>query len=319
MSNAISSDTLHRPITRRRIVQAAGAALATSLLPGASRGGEASEPFTFVHLTDIHLQPELDAERGFRQCIERVNQLRPQPDFVITGGDLIMDALAVDRARIELQWKLFDACLRDLPMPVYHTIGNHDVGGWSTKKLLKADDYDYGKKRFADHYGRGGTFRSFDHRGRHFVLLDSIGQVADGSGYYGLIDDAQLDWLRRDLERVGKQTPIIVVTHIPLFSVWHLAVEGPTRPHSAGSLVTNAPAVRAVLEPYDVQLVLSGHGHLRERIELTGTTYIQSGAVSGRWWKGRINDEAEAFGVITCRSDGFSYRYEDYGWQAVKA
>ncbi|MCE9606841.1 MAG: hypothetical protein K8U03_18295 [Planctomycetia bacterium] len=61
---------------------------------------------------------------------------------------------------------------------------------------------------------------------------------------------------------------------------------GPTKPKSAGALVTNVPAVRAILEPYDVQLVLSGHGHLRERIELTGTAYIQSGAVYGRWWKG---------------------------------
>jgi 3',5'-cyclic AMP phosphodiesterase CpdA len=247
-----------------------------------------------------------------------VNRLNPRPDFVITGGDLIMDALAVDRARIELQWKLFDAGLRGLDAPVHHTIGNHDVGGWSTKRLIKSDDYDYGKKRFADHYGNGNTFRSFDHRGWHFVLLDSIGKLPDGSGYYGVIDEAQLAWLRTDLERTGKQTPVVVVTHIPLFSVWHQAVAGPTKPQSAGALVTNVPEVRAILEPYNVQLVLSGHGHLRERIELTGTTYIQSGAVSGRWWKGRINNEAEAFGVVTCNPDGFTYRYEDYGWQASK-
>ena len=51
------------------------------------------EHFTFAFLTDIHLQPELRATEGFKKAIAKVNELNP--DFVITGGDLIMDALGV--------------------------------------------------------------------------------------------------------------------------------------------------------------------------------------------------------------------------------
>ena len=51
------------------------------------------ESFTFAFLTDIHLQPERNATEGFRAAIAEVNVLKP--DFVITGGDLVMDVLGV--------------------------------------------------------------------------------------------------------------------------------------------------------------------------------------------------------------------------------
>lgn len=40
--------------------------------------------FSFVFLTDIHVQPERGAEAGFQWAIREVN--RRKPDFVITGG-----------------------------------------------------------------------------------------------------------------------------------------------------------------------------------------------------------------------------------------
>ena len=101
--------------------------------------------FRFVHLTDMHVQPELGAVEGFKQCIEAVNRLSPKPDFVITGGDLIMDALAVDEPRMNLQWTLFDECMKGLELPVHHTIGNHDVVGWSKNQQIKPTHAQYGK------------------------------------------------------------------------------------------------------------------------------------------------------------------------------
>jgi phosphodiesterase/alkaline phosphatase D-like protein len=42
-------------------------------------------------MTDMHLQPERNAVEGYRRAIKTVNNLNPA--FVITGGDLIYDAL----------------------------------------------------------------------------------------------------------------------------------------------------------------------------------------------------------------------------------
>lgn len=311
----------HDP-SRRQFLQGVGST-AVLALTGALGHGTAAKAiaapgsFRFVHLTDIHTQPELGAAQGWRQCVDKINSLDPRPDFVITGGDLIMDALGPDADRIDLQWRLFDEGLKELAMPVHHVIGNHDVGGWSPKSKLSRIDKRYGKALFAERYGRGQTYRSFDHQGWHFVLLDSIGQALEAStGYVGLIDDEQLDWLKQDLQQTGSETPIVLVTHIPFYSAIHQLMSGPEAPISGNSLVTNAHKFHRLLEPYDIRLVLSGHGHVQERIDLRGTTYVQSGAVCGRWWKGRVFDEAEAFGVVSCQGRSFDYHYQDYGWTA---
>ncbi|MHC2069263.1 metallophosphoesterase family protein [Bremerella sp. T1] len=315
-------------LARRRFLQAGGALAGASLFPWnqslvqAEDATAATPSFRFVHLTDIHAQPELGAAEGWLQCVQKVNQLDPIPDFVITGGDLIMDALAPDAERIDLEWKLFDEASKQLAVPVHHTIGNHDIGGWSPKSKLSKQDPRYGKAMFADRYGQGSTYHSFDHKGWHFVILDSVGKAEPGepgSGYIGLIDDEQVEWLRNDMEKTGRDTPTVIVTHIPFFSAVLQSMSGPQTPVSRGGLVTNAHEVRKLLEPYNVQLVLSGHGHVRERIDLRGVTYLQGGAVSGGWWRGPLFHEEEAFVVVDCQPGQFDYHFHDYGWDVRKS
>ena len=55
--------------------------------------------FSFVFCTDIHVEPERNAVQGFTQAIDTINKL--QPAFVITGGDLIMDALGQSYERAD--------------------------------------------------------------------------------------------------------------------------------------------------------------------------------------------------------------------------
>jgi 3',5'-cyclic AMP phosphodiesterase CpdA len=314
---------------QRRHFLASGAALAGLSLTGHancsySLGQEKiftaeHAPFHFVHLTDLHIQPELAAADGVRMCLEKIQQLQPRPDFVITGGDLIMDALHVDADRIQTQWKLFDAAFREFDLPVYHTLGNHDVGGWSKQAKVAKESEFYGKRYFAEHYGKGKTYRRWLHQGWQFVVLDSIGQSAASPDYIGLIDEPQLEWLQGVLTEAGPRTPTILVTHIPFLSTWHHYLSGPQKPIPEHALVTNAHQFRQMLAKFNIRLILSGHGHIRERIDVGGITHIQSGAVCGRWWKGKIMNDAEAFGVVTCHADRFDYRYESYGWQAREA
>jgi 3',5'-cyclic AMP phosphodiesterase CpdA len=237
-------------------------------------------------------------------------------DFLITGGDLIMDALEVGIDRARLEWTLFDEGLKTFALPAYHTIGNHDVVGWSSKAVVDPGHQDYGKKLFADRYGEGKTYRSFDHGGWHFVLLDSIGRNTTTGDYEGRIDDDQLAWLEADLAKAGKETPAVLVSHIPFYSVWHQVVKGPSFALDGKALVANVFEFRKLLESHNVKLVLSGHGHVLEKIELGKTNYIQGGAVSGMWWKGPVHGNPEGFGVIECRPDGsFDFAYESFDWK----
>ena len=262
--------------------------LGTSLLAGLAGQALAKtkdeDSFDFAYLTDIHVQPELGAPEGFRQCLRAVNALATPADFVLTGGDLIFDALDVGMDRIREQWKVFDECSKELALPVHHAIGNHDVVGWSSKSQVKPTDQDYGKKLFAERFGLARTYRSFDHKGWHFIILDSIGQNKETLEYEGWIDDAQLAWLKQDLATTGRTKPIVMVTHIPFYTIWHQVLKGPDHHLDGKAIVRNLHTFRKLFDDYNLQLVLSGHGHVVERIEIGKVTYLQGGAVSGMWW-----------------------------------
>lgn len=268
----------------------------------------------------MHVQPERGAVDGFKQCLRAINALDPKPDFVITGGDLINDALHVDEERAALEWSLFAECMKVLELPAHHVIGNHDIGGWSSRaKMPEKSDY-FGKRWFAKHYGKGKTYRSFDHNGWHFILLDTQTQQVDTPDYRGWLDDEQHEWLKADLAATGTTTPIVIVTHIPFHSALHQLAADPTR-QALGpyALVNNFHTFRKLLTRHNVQVVLSGHGHLRERIDLAGLRHIQSGAVSGLWWKGPVYGDAEAFNVIDCTTTGFTHAFETFGWKVRPA
>ena len=210
-------------LSRRRFLTASASGILAPTLSASTTAATAgpTKDFSFVFLTDPHVQPEKGAVAGVKQCFAKINALQQRPAFAITGGDLIMDGLQVGADRLKLQWQLWDECMKTLEVPAHHTIGNHDVCGWSSKAQFRPGDQDYGKKIFAERYGQGRTYHSFDHDGWHFIQLDSIGQDASTGDYIGWLDDDQLTWLKADLEKTGPRTPVIIVTHIPFYSVWH--------------------------------------------------------------------------------------------------
>jgi 3',5'-cyclic-AMP phosphodiesterase len=198
-------------------------------------------------------------------------------------------------------------------MPVHSVPGNHDVFGLSTKSGVLASDPLYGKKMFEDRIGH--RFSSFDHKGWHFILLDSIG-VTDDHDFIGLIDQEQLTWLAADLKATGPARPVVLMTHVPIVSAVLQIVPDPWKTPPK-YLVTNAQDVLSILAPYNVKAVLQGHTHIRESVIYNGCQFLTSGAVCGNWWKGPRLGHPEGFAVLTVKGDSLSWRYETYGFKAV--
>lgn len=269
--------------------------------------------WSFVHFTDTHIQPELRADEGCRAAFRKITAL--QPDFAISGGDLIFDALGVDRRRADQQFGLYKEAVKHLEVPLYNAMGNHDVFGLYTKSGVQPSDEKYGKRLFEDYIGR--RYHSFNHKGWHFIVLDSIGMTPERQ-YVGHIDDEQLAWLKSDLEATGTGTPIVVVTHIALATTFPMMVNPPGT-STAGVIITNTREVLALLAPYKVKAVLQGHTHIIENVRYKDTQFITSGAVSGNWWKGQRFGFDEGFAVLTVKGDEISWRYETYGWRAAPA
>jgi 3',5'-cyclic AMP phosphodiesterase CpdA len=268
--------------------------------------------FTFLHITDTHIQPELHAGDGCAMAFRKARTLHA--DFAIQGGDHIFDGLAVPPTRSMELYHLYSETEQHLGLKTYHAIGNHDVVGLNAASGMSPSDAGYGKSYFQDHVGP--LYQSFDHKGVHFIVLDSIG-IAPNRSYYGFIDDAQLAWLKADLAKQPAVTPIIVTTHMPLVTAFpqYLQMTSPLAPHNTLQ-VANAYQVFPLFEGKNVIAVLQGHTHVNERVEWKGVPYITSGAVCGNWWEGVRMGFPEGFNVCTVRNGKLMTRYETYGFHA---
>jgi Icc protein len=275
----------------------------------------------FAHLTDMHVQPERRAGEGYAAALRSLDALDPTPEFILTGGDHVMDVFEADAPRAAVQWDLYERVLREnTRLPVYPVMGNHDVWGWGMPGQVPPGTERYGKALALDRLRMKAPYYSFDRGPWHFVCLDNI--APRGTGYFGGLDPAQLEWLRADLQAAGTTRPICVASHIPLLSAC-VFFDGDDRVRADFWHVPDSWMHRDVkplldlLKGYNVRLLLSGHIHLVDRVEYLGMTFVCDGAVSGAWWKGANQEFAEGYGVIDLWPDGsFKHEYVTYGWHA---
>jgi 3',5'-cyclic-AMP phosphodiesterase len=233
----------------------------------------------------------------------------------VMGGDHVYDALSVDHTRASTVFDLYQKTQQSLEMPLHHAIGNHDVFGVSTKSGASPADPGFGKKMYEDRVGR--TYYSFDHKGWHFFVLDSI-QPTEDRMWEARIDEKQLAWLKEDLAHAGEKTPIIGVTHVPLVTAFATYANDVVAPQKYNTLtVANAPQVVAAFEGHNVVAVLQGHTHVNEVVLHNNTQYITGGAVCGNWWHGLRMGFPEGFTVVSVRDGKISTRYETYGFKSV--
>ncbi len=269
-----------------------------------------SEEFSFLFMTDIHVQPERQAMEGFREAIKKANSLKP--DFTITGGDLIMDALGQTEARADSLYDIYNDLSKKFTMPVYNTMGNHEMFGIIESSGINPEHPLYNKKMFEKRIGE--KYYAFSHKGWRFYILNSIDPTEDRN-YYGHIDEEQIAWLKNDLQKVDKNTPICISVHIPFYTIQTQILTGPLAPNSAGGVINNGNEVLKLFDNHNLKLVLQGHLHFVEDLYANGVHYITGGAVCARWWEGPRNGMEEGFLQIDIQGDQFTWEYIDYGWE----
>jgi 3',5'-cyclic AMP phosphodiesterase CpdA len=236
------------PPDRRDFLRLAGlgGAVWASALPGCAQFGSPASPnrdFSFVQLSDVHwgyANPKVNPEprQTLLRAIAAVNALEQQPDFVVFTGDLThsTDDPQLRRARLR-EVKEIAAGLKAPNVRFF--AGEHDAS------LDRGEAY-------LEVFG-GALNYTFEHGGVHFIVLDNTSQPAP------VLGQAQLDWLKADLDRLPAAAPIVVLTHRPLFALypqWDWA----TRDGSAAI---------ELLSGHDNVSVFYGHIH-HEHHHLTG-------------------------------------------------
>ena len=223
-----------------------------------------------------------------------------------------MDALGQTFGRADSLYTLYKGTVEEFNMPVYNTMGNHEIFGIYDGSGVPKDHPEYGKKMFQKRLNK--RYYSFDYKGWHFMILDGIKDTKK-SRYLGMVDEEQMSWISDDLAGIDKSTPIVVSTHIPLMTIFSQVYYNTTHPNDSGLVVSNGKEVVDLFADHNLKLVLQGHLHTIEDIYVNGTHFITGGAVSGAWWTGPNQGYEEGFVLVSVKGDEFEWEYVDYGWE----
>jgi hypothetical protein len=172
----------------------------------ASADGSKTGDFSFAQISDSHIgfskEPNKDVTATLQAAIDKLNAQKEQPSFLLHTGDLTHLSKPEEFDTVAEVLKGFKGG------PAFFVPGEHD---------LFTDD----GKRYLERYGKGtqGTgWQSFDFRGVHFVGLVNVMNLK--AGKLGVLGQDQLDWLKKDVARLGDSTPLVVFAHVPLWTVY---------------------------------------------------------------------------------------------------
>jgi Icc protein len=272
-----------------------------------------------AHLTDIHIRPDAVAEHGMAAALNAVNNMPNKPDFILNGGDAIMNSAAISRGTVQAQWETFHRILKsDNSLPVYHCIGNHDLFGF----MLPSPEHEGAKQWAQDEYELAKPYYSFDKNGWRFIVLDSIHGRDSVPGYFGKLDEAQMRWLKKELANAPAGMHICIASHIPILAICCLFDGGVFNTQLMKISDNNMHAdaedlVDLFYSNKNVRACLSGHIHLIDYVNYLGTEYYCNGAVAGAWWKGDHQHFAPSYSIINFYEDGSTSReVHYYKWRA---
>lgn len=306
--------TRSKGFTRRRFLIGLGAGGLSLVSCGRAswpaRGS--GKTLRLVFYTDVHARTEWETPVALAQATQAINASKP--DLVLAGGDLITDGFQSSAATVAPRWDVYVKMHQGIEADVYPAIGNHDlVAAIPEDGTPPADDP---RAVFRQRLAVERTFYAFDAAGYHFFVLDSIEVIGGELKYRGWIGEEQQEWLRSELSRLPRTTPLVVVLHIPLLTTFFGATKGATSLAPANRVVVNNREVLKLFAEHNLVLVLQGHLHAKELIRWRDTTFITGGAICGKWWRGDWFGTREGFNMVTLSGDRVDWEYREYGWTA---
>lgn len=299
---------------RRDVLKAAAGGAALLASPRLALGG-GNDSLRLVFYSDVHARTEWDTPLALAKAAAAIN--RVNADLVLCGGDLVTDGFqAPSEAAMTPRWNAYMAFHNAIEGDIHCALGPHD--------MVAADPDDGSpaspdpRATFRTRLGTPKTYYSFDAMGYHVIILDSIRISGDQYRFHGMIWPEEMAWLEQDLGHVATQTPIIVVTHVPLLTSFYGATDGATIPARPNRVVVNNVEVLELFRGHNLHLVLQGHMHVKEMIRWRDTTFITGGALSGKWWRGPWHGTDAGFTVVTLEGGRIDWDYVEYGWRALR-
>ncbi len=206
--------------------------------------------------------------------------------YGLTLGDLTWDAYWYTNNYFLSDYR---SLMSKLNTSVFNIMGNHDNDPYY------ADDFQ-AARTFKSIIGP--SYYSFNLGDVHYVVLDNIEYINKGGSqgtsgdrsYNAKVVSEQMEWLKKDLATVSKDTPIIIAMHIQLNN--RPALNSAGNPTSALRL-DNASEFLAAINGYSNVHILTGHTHVNYAWENTSSIMEHNtAAVCATWWWTGRNDYA---------------------------
>ena len=304
--------------TRREFLKTTGTLAAISTLPVSLvelAFADTGKNFTFGYISDAHIQHisgtkfVYNWDRGLIRAVAETNLLTPAPDFVVFGGDL---AQLGTKAELDHGAEM----LAKLSPKLHCVMGEHDY---------YLDLGEYWSKLFGPHY------YSWDHKDVHFVVLNSIltdeewthrrwptaeqrmlemAGLDNPNGSPFMVGEKQREWLKSDLEKVNKGTPVVVFSHSPLQKIykgWNFWTE-------------DADEVQALLKRFAKVNVIYGHVHQIQYNQIGNISFNSVMATAWPWpypqSYAQARHQLPKLTVAMNRADPFFER-DATGWQFI--
>ncbi len=305
-------------LNRRDFLKGAASVAAVSTLPLSTVEFAFADPaqnFTFAYISDAHIQHIKGSQfvynwdRGLIRAVAETNLLEPRPDFVMFGGDL---AQLGSKAELDHGAEI----LAKLNLKPRMVMGEHDY---------YLDLGEYWSELF------GPQWYSFDHKGVHFLVLNSIitfdewtydrwptaeqrmlemAALDNPNGSPFMVGEKQRAWLAKDLSGVAHGTPVVVFSHSPIQKIykgWNFWTD-------------DAEEVQALLRPFDDVTVIYGHVHQIQYNQIGNISFHAVMATAWPWPYPRAYAQAEShmpkITVPMNRADPFFER-DATGWQFI--
>ncbi len=304
--------------SRRNFLKGSATGLIAGVLPVSLvklAFGSTGEEIRFAYISDSHIQQIKGTkfvrnwDRGLLRAVAEANLMDPKPDFIIFGGDL---AQLGSKAELDHGAEM----LSRLDVETRMVMGEHDY---------YLDLGEYWSELFGEQY------YSFDVKGVHFVVLNSIlttdewtyhrwesgerrmnemAGLDNPNGSPFMVGEKQRNWLARDLARISHETPVVVFSHSPLQKIykgWNFWTD-------------DAEEVQALLAPFRKVNVMYGHVHQIQYNQIGNISFNSVMATAWPWPYPSTYAQAQShLPVMTVemnRADPFDER-DATGWQLV--
>lgn len=194
-----------------------------------------------------------EAKETLTYFMEHMNK-NFHPDFIVDGGDLVEGTDREGQKSID-DFKTLTEYFKEIKVPTYHIIGNHETRGFSKSDWLNLTGYQE-------------TYYYFDYDRLRIIVLDGnenekIENIDSYNKDFYYISEEQFQWLEKTLSE-SRNPKKIVFIHYPPFET----------PGTKMIDLDQSARLRNIFSKNSVSAVFSGHTEILQFKEIDGVRYF---------------------------------------------